>query len=184
MLARDNRPVADAKVRVRPAVWSDGDRIGEVHAASWTSGYVDFFEPEFLSAAARGRRTGWGRSLTRVLVPPNRVLVAEARDRVVAFSHAGPGLSDGAIAEIYGFYAHPSVWGSGAAVALMTATCAALSPEWSSVSLWTLHDAARARGFYEKVGFRTTGRAKVETFSDWLSTAQADQQVVEYGKRL
>ena len=43
------------------------------------------------------------------------------------------------------------------------------------VVLWTLQDAHRARSFYEKVGFRLTGREKREPLSNWLTGEAVEQ---------
>ena len=40
----------------------------------------------------------------------------------------------------------------------MTRTCAILAADWHEVILWTLRDAARARRFYEKTGYRASGQ--------------------------
>jgi GNAT superfamily N-acetyltransferase len=176
--------VTDLATRVRSAVPADAHAIGETHAAAWTAAYDHIFEASFLARAADGRRIGWPRALPNLLIAPSLVLVAERDGQVVAFAHAGPEPTDPVGAEIYGFYVHPAVWGTGIAANLMTHTCSALAHHKQGVVLWTLRDAGRARHFYEKVHFRTTGRERAESLSDWTSGISVERAAVEYTKSL
>ena len=65
----------------------------------------------------------------------------------------------GTVGEVYGFYLHPDAWGSGAAARLMSSSLDRLAErQFSSVVLWVLRDNPRARAFYEKAGWRASGR--------------------------
>lgn len=176
--------VADLGVRVRSAVQTDAGAIGETHAAAWTAAYDHIFEASFLARAADGRRVGWPQVLSGLLVAPSFVLVAECDGRVAGFAHAGPEPANPVAAEIFGFYVHPAVWGSGVADHLMTHTCSAFADDTSEVVLWTFRDAGRARRFYEKADFRTTGRERAESVSDWTSGVSVELPSVEYVKSL
>jgi len=176
--------VPDRRLRVRPAELADAAAIGETHAAAWTAAYDHIFDASFLARAADGRRVGWRQSLPVLLVAPSVVLVAECDGQVVGFAHAGPEPASPLAAEIFGFYVHPSLWGSGVADDLMTHTCSILADDRSEVVLWTFRDAGRARRFYEKAGFRTTGRTRAESLSDWTSGVSVERPAVEYLKSL
>jgi ribosomal protein S18 acetylase RimI-like enzyme len=176
--------VADLAVRVRSAVQTDAAAIGETHAAAWTTAYDHIFEASFLARAADGRRVGWRQSLPGLLVAPSFVLVAECDGRVMGFAHAGPEPANPGAAEIFGFYVHPAVWGSGVADHLMTHTCSVLADDTTEVVVWTFRDAARARRFYERADFRTTGRTRDEALSDWTSGVTVERPAVEYLKSL
>jgi ribosomal protein S18 acetylase RimI-like enzyme len=176
--------VADLAVRVRSAVQTDAGAIGETHAAAWTAAYGHIFEASFLTRAADGRRVGWRQSLPGLLVAPNFVLVAECDGLVVGFAHSGPEPANPAAGEIFGFYVHPSRWGLGIAAHLMTDACSVLAHDRTEVVLWTFRDAGRARRFYEKADFRTTGRTRAESLSDWTSGASVERPAVEYRKPL
>jgi hypothetical protein len=63
-------------------------------------------------------------------------------------------------------------------------TCSALAEEYSDVFPWTLRDAARARRFYEKVGYRATGNERAEPFTDWSTEVAVERPAVEYATRL
>jgi hypothetical protein len=66
----------------------------------------------------------------------------------------------------------------------MTHTCSVLADDTTEVVVWTLRDAGRARRFYEKADFRTTGRTKAEARSDWTSGVSVERPAVEYVKSL
>ena len=176
--------MGDRVLRVRKAVDADGMAIGEAHAAAWLAAYDHIFAPEFLVAAATSRRIGWPLAMSHQLAPPNVLLVGELDGRVVAFAHAAQLADRERVAEICGFYCHPEAWGSGIATSLMAQTRAALVPDFDRVILWTARDAHRARHFYEKVGFRVTGRERQEVLTDWSTGAAAEAPAVEYATPL
>ena len=69
--------------------------------------------------------------------------------------------------EVYGFYVHPSAWGTGAAPALMSRCEEFLRDEgYVSALLWVLRDNPRALAFYEKAGWHFTGRVSMFSPSD------------------
>jgi N-acetylglutamate synthase-like GNAT family acetyltransferase len=171
--------VGDAGIRVRNATAADGEDIGEAHAEAWIAAYDHIFDPEFLRTAAEGRRTGWPRSMHRLLAAPNILLVGEVDGRVMGFAHAAPS-PEARRAEVRGFYCHPDAWGTGVATQLMTQCLVALGGHAGEVFLWTPRDAHRARHFYEKVGFRATGQARAERLTDWVTSGVVECPAVEY----
>jgi N-acetylglutamate synthase-like GNAT family acetyltransferase len=176
--------VATRPIRIRAAVLEDADAIGETHAEAWTAAYDHIFERAFLNGAAESRRIGWRLSLPDLLLAPNVVLVAEHNGTVIGFAHANPETSDPFVGEIHAFYVHPDQWGSGVADSLMRQTCNALAADSQDVVLWTLRDAQRARHFYQKANFRTTGKERSESLSDWTSGTTVDKPAVQYAKTL
>ena len=98
------------------------------------------------------------------------------RAGIVGFGHVGSARADGAAGELYGFYVHPDAWGSGVAAAMMAAAVEhleSLAPR--RAVLWTLRDADRARAFYEKSGWVTSGQT--DTWEQYPERAVAE---VEY----
>jgi GNAT superfamily N-acetyltransferase len=176
--------IDESVANIRRAALADGHGIGETHAASWRAAYGHIFDALFLVRAAESRRIGWSTSLERLLGSPGFVLVAERDNVIVGFSHAGPDSRDRSAAEIYGFYTHPAVWGSGIATLLMVDTCSELADRWDEVMVWTLRDAGRARRFYEKAGFRATGEQTSETLTDWTTGERVERPAVEYSKSI
>jgi len=170
--------------RIRQAIQLDADGIGEAHAESWLAAYGHIFDAPFLSRSAESRRHGWKFSLPGMLTPPSLVLVADRDGRIVGFAMARPSNRGPSAGEVSGFYAHPDVWGTGIAMALMSETCAILAKGYTDVVVWTLRDAAQARRFYEKTGFRATGDEKSDSLSDWATGESVERPAVEYLKSL
>jgi GNAT superfamily N-acetyltransferase len=159
-----------AELFVRLATIDDGRAIGEVHAAAWQLGFGHMLGGEFLKRASAGRLNGWPYAIAHVLGLSNLVLLAGRDAHVLAFSQSGQPDDGGADLEVFAFYCHPVAWGTGIADALMHETCAVLSTAARRAVLWTPNEAHRARRFYERRGFRGTGRTRSEPLSDWQAT--------------
>jgi len=85
------------------------------------------------------------------------MLVAESVEGLKGFAHFGPAEKDRT--ELYSFYVDPSHWGDGTAVEMITGVQEILEAEGHrAVYLTTYGGVSRARRFYEKMGFRETGR--------------------------
>jgi GNAT superfamily N-acetyltransferase len=162
----------------------DGAGIGEAHAASWEAAYGHIFDADFLARAAASRRVVWPHSLPRLVVEPQFVLVVELDGRIVGFANGGPDGRGRDVGEIYGFYTHPDIWGTGVATTLMQEACSKLVPDFDRVVVWTLRDAPQARRFYEKAGFRVTGGEEDQPLSDWTSGEVVERPAVEYVRSL
>jgi len=170
-------------IEVRDADIDDADAIATAHIDGWRAGYRGVVPDEYLDAEefASSRRDRW-RSWTWQQIPESRLFVVSLQGRVVGFGHAGPehvvahgiespdsepGNEDGTRGEIYGFYLHPTAWGSGGAGALMSRCEEFLRDEgFASATLWVLRDNPRARAFYEKAGWLATGKESLFTPSE------------------
>ena len=164
-------------IEVRDAVIDDADALATAHIDSWRGAYRGLVPDEYLDADAFAttRRDQW-RAWTWQSDIGSRLFVATIHERVAGFGHAGPEIpgseatepvaTESVVArgEIYGFYLHPSAWGSGAAGALMSRCEEFLRDEgFATAILWAPRDHPRARAFYEKAGWHATG--KESTFS-------------------
>ena len=170
-------------IEVRDADIDDADAIATAHIDGWRAGYRGVVPDEYLDAEefASSRRDRW-RSWSWQQIPESRLFVVTLQGRVVGFGHAGPeqvvahgiespesepGDGDEARGEIYGFYLHPTAWGSGGAGALMSRCEEFLRDEgFTSATLWVLRDNPRARAFYEKAGWLATGKESLFTPSE------------------
>ncbi len=176
----------DAPVLLREATAADAASIGDVHAEAWRVAYRDLFEPRWLERFVAKRREQWQRRLASPAFAKATLLVAVRGDQVSAFAYFGPhGLmsavqgpvspghdSDG---EIYGFYAHPTVWGTGIAGTLMDGAWDVLMDHgYPAVRLWTLAGANRARRFYTRFGFEETGASRERDFGDGLPVLELE----------
>jgi ribosomal protein S18 acetylase RimI-like enzyme len=150
----------------------------------------------------RSRRANWHAWTWRAYGSErSELFVVEVDEHVVGFGHAGPervelaveaddqtddesdGTPDGVTAtpigwsetrgEVFGFYVHPHAWGSGAATVLMHACTAYLRADgFAEAVLWVLRDNPRARGFYEKAGWRPSGES-----GEWAGPVSVDGPV-------
>lgn len=152
---------------VRVATKTDGPAIGEAHGEAWRVAYQQLFTEEFLAEAVRDRRTRWSRLLSEGALNGLLLVVEDESASVVGFHHSGPGEDDLFDAEVYGFYLHPEHWGSGAAEVLMSEGLATQrNGGASNCNLWTHEGGDRARAFYERTGWRLTGRTRTHDFGD------------------
>jgi GNAT superfamily N-acetyltransferase len=156
--------VTSNSVVVRTPKPEDAAQVGEAHAKAWEEGYSQLFAPVVLTELADARRSLW----SHIFIDPSfdfeSMLVAERAGEVVGYSHFGDGSETDTEGEVFGFYAHPKVWGTGVSTVLMNASLERLrGRSFSGVMLWTLVGAGRARAFYEKCGFTLTGRERTGT---------------------
>lgn len=172
---------------VRAAVRDDADGIADVQVASWRAGYAHVFPESILYAddfdsTRRTFWTGWR------FAPGHRIAVAVTDDtdrpRVVGFSSYGPERERArgftGRGEVWAFYLHPDVWGSGAASDLMLHTEDRLRAEgFDEAVLWVLDDNPRARAFYGKFGWTASGITA--DFDDYCEVRVPE---VEYRKTL
>ena len=157
-------------VSVRSADAGDFTRIASVHVDTWRGAYRgmvpdatldNLYLPEFearwaerLALGARGEVT-W---------------VVEESGAVAGFLACGPyrdePLSVGNV-EIYGLYVLPEAWGTGCGKALLHHCLLHLQDRGArQVLLWVLEGNARARRFYERLGFCPDGTSKVRPRGD------------------
>lgn len=155
------------EVTIRAGVRGDADGITDVQVASWRAGYAHVFPESVLYAgdfdgSRRRFWTGWR------FAPGHRLAVATIADgdgdgeRVVGFVSLGPERERArgftGRGEIWAFYLHPEVWGSGIADRLIEHAHERLLAEgFVEAVLWVLDDNPRARRFYERHGWAATG---------------------------
>ncbi|MGW7025640.1 N-acetyltransferase family protein [Streptomyces xanthophaeus] len=161
-------------IEVRHAAPSDGDALGEIHAAAWEAVYAPFFAPGFAGPAVRSRRTRWH---ARLVEGEGTILLAERDGRPLAMSWSLPSATRPGLAEICSFFGHPDGWGSGIAAALMARTLTGLRDEgFSRVHLWTLRDTPQSRRFYDKSGFTEAGATRPHDFGDGNPLTQVEYE--------
>lgn len=152
------------QLHIRDAVRRDADEIAATHIASWRAAYTHIFPSSIFDAPDfdRSRIEMW-RDWTHSPTADRRLVVAVGDDRVVGFAHTGlrddSGSDEGRrCGELFGFYAHPDVWGTGVARSMMNAALHSLGHLGvDRAVVWTFGEAGRARAFYEKAGWSLTG---------------------------
>ena len=154
---------------IRAATRADADGITDVQVASWRAGYAHVFPESVLYAADfdSSRRQFWN---AWRFAPGHRLAVAvtpsgdsdEGGEQIVGFSSYGPERERArgftGRGEVWAFYLHPDVWGSGLADDLMDHTETRLKAEgFDTIVLWVLKDNPRARAFYARREWEPTG---------------------------
>lgn len=147
---------------IRYADITDAKTLGEIHALSWKEAYKGIIGAEILEAITPERREvyfrralteGWEEDglICRDGKPAGLISMGKSRDEDCKMNFG----------EIRGLYLHPLYWEMGLGRELMEWGMKELkSRGYSGISLWVLEGNLRARGFYEKMGFRYDGTVK------------------------
>jgi ribosomal protein S18 acetylase RimI-like enzyme len=159
-------------MKIRRATVDDALELARVHADSWRAAYLDRFEYDwrercFREALDRGvEETYLVRSGVQVV---GFLTLGAARD---------PDLDAERTGEIWGIYVSPDAWRRGIGRALEGKAERILrSRGYEDAVLWVLEGNARARRFYEAMGFAPDGESRE---MDWGAPLRA----VRYAKHL
>jgi GNAT superfamily N-acetyltransferase len=152
---------------VRPAVPEDVDAVADVHVRSWRWAYADLLPDDLLAGLrAEDRVPQWQRRIESA-DPGRALLLADMDGAVVGFVAVGAGreqVGGPEVGELMAIYVVPAVAGTGTGRALHDAGLAWLMDRgFNHARLWVLSSNARARGFYERMGWRADGETRVET---------------------
>jgi GNAT superfamily N-acetyltransferase len=134
---------------IRAARADDLDPVVDVFLACWTTSYAAFDPP----AMDRDRAT----ALWRAALAASTAFVADD-DAVVGVARCSV-----ADARVDSLYVHPHAQGGGLGARLLEACVDQLRGAGArTASLWVFAPNAPARAFYERQGWRPTGRERVE----------------------
>ena len=140
--------------------------VARLQVISWQSAYAGIIPAGHLAAMSAAERAARHRG--RLAAPGPRAvdLLAERDGAAVGWASCGPTRDDdldpATTGEIRAMYADPAAWSTGVGAALMSACLEHLTDAgFRAVTLWVLEDNARARGFYERWGFRADGARQV-----------------------
>lgn len=156
-------PGAPPGVAVRAATLADVATIVDVQLAGWRVGYRDIVPATFLASLHRHRdEDRWRR---RLADPAAATLVAGRGGRVEGFAVHGPsrdpdrrGGAPRPAWELYALYVDPAAWRAGIGRRLLTRVIAdSAGLDGRPLLLWVLEQNARARAFYERLGFAADG---------------------------
>ena len=148
-------------MEVRRATEDDAEGIARVHIETWQIAYAHAFPADALAALSGtldDRTERWRRN-TRT----SDVFVAVDDGELIGFASCGPSRDEAGSGELYGLYAAPARWGTGAGRALIECVERELAERYETATLWVLDDNPRARRFYEAAGWRLDGAQKVDT---------------------
>lgn len=174
----DDRPAPDQRAG-RP---QDAAVLASVLAEAFET-YRDWAPEGWNPLVELGDQQVWG-FRERLSLPDYWALIAEVDGGAVAYVVLRQGLT---IAEprqqvpgaghIWHLFVRPAWWGTGLASRLLgEAVAEARRRKYAELSLWTPRDNARARAFYEREGWRATGRTRY--------APDLDFEVLEYRRSL
>ena len=145
----------------REAMVEDAAAIARVWVAAWQTAYAGLMPAEYLAGLnAETAVPVFERSLR---VDPSVLVLEEGRD-IRGFSAYGASRDPGAgpqTGEVIAINLHPASWRRGLGRELLHETQQRLRARgFSEATLWVLHRNARARQFYEALGWRLDGVEK------------------------
>ncbi len=145
----------------RDAVLEDGPAIGRVWVEAWRSAYAGLMPEDYL--AGLDATAGLPR-VERALRDRPSILVLEWQGSIVGFSRCGASRDADArphTGEVMAINLIPSCWRRGLGRVLLGETLQRLRHGgYGEATLWVLDGNARARQFYEALGWRLDGGAE------------------------
>jgi ribosomal protein S18 acetylase RimI-like enzyme len=131
-----------------------------LHRAVARFAYADIFPPEAPPPTYEEDLARWQDWLGPDWEQGRRAHVALTGPTLVGVVLAGPDPDDPRLGHIARLYVDPSCWGVGVGTLLYRAAVADLTErEFPAATLWVLEANRRARDWYERLGWRTTGSA-------------------------
>jgi ribosomal protein S18 acetylase RimI-like enzyme len=138
-------------IEVRRADADDAAAIAHVIVESWRSGYRGIVPDEVLAKLSVEERARLWRGI--LSERKGAAFVASRDSEVVGTAHAGPG-SDAGTFELFCIYVLEEEWGNGVGARLLQSVIGeARKSAAVKITAWVLLDNARARRFYERMGF-------------------------------
>jgi GNAT superfamily N-acetyltransferase len=175
--ADSGAPCTCAGYSIRKAKPADAMAIATVYVRSWQAAYPGLVPQPFLDSLTPERQLGpWQTILVSPRSPVGGALVlVTGEERVIGFASFGPtrdeDIEDEHVAEVMTLYLDPSVWSEGAGAMLLKESVEELARVgYRLATLWVLETNARARGFYEHMGWRPDGVSKLHDWNAFVAT--------------
>lgn len=150
-------------VRLRWATEADAEAGARLHVDCWREAYRPLVDPGLLEAQLADLPSWVQRWRDTATVPR---LLAEADEGLVGFAVAGPATEPDAPEPevLFAAYVRAARLGTGLGSALVHGVLG----DWPAY-LWVLEDNARARAFYDKLGFAFDGRRqRFDPLDAWM----------------
>ncbi len=142
-------------MRVVRATVEDAERCFGIARAAAVAGFQNVFQPGLYEFPDDAIRADWFSALTD---PDGETYIAFEDDEAVGVVSVGHGV-------LQTLYVMPEFWSRGIGSALHDLALVRLrQTNVQEARLWTLTENLRARAFYEKRGWRLTGRTRVVPF--------------------
>ena len=143
-----------AEVTVRPAGIDDAEGFVRAHESAWDATIGAIVGRPLQELAPLEQRVARFRATFAQPPPGAGAWVAERDGEIV-------GVAVRLAAELRDLYVVPDAWGTGAAGALMKAALDAIRADGAAeATLWVGEANARARRFYEREGWESTGETR------------------------
>ncbi|MBO9624967.1 MAG: GNAT family N-acetyltransferase [Microbacterium sp.] len=154
------------QLTIREGRLDDADGVARVHVRSWRAAYRGLMDQQILdSLSVEERAANWRRFITDPLPTTIALLVAERDGEVVGWTSFGAGRdADGSTdGEVYGIYADPDSWSTGAGHALLEEAERRMADAGHTRAyLWVLDGNERADAFYARHGWVADGATKAD----------------------
>jgi ribosomal protein S18 acetylase RimI-like enzyme len=160
---------------VAAATWDDGvvevvvrlaDRgsaaeLAGLHRAAAHTGFAHIFPLDAPPPSYEEDLARWEYWLGPDWEHGRRAHVAVADGDTVGVVLTGPDPDEPALGHLARLYVHPAWWGRGVGTRLHVAALGDLTDRgFSEATLWVLEANSRARGWYERLGWKPTGKRK------------------------
>jgi ribosomal protein S18 acetylase RimI-like enzyme len=156
-------------LHLRRAHQGDARGIARVHVETWRAAYSDLIPNAYLDALSVDQREEWWAKELNLLPADRHPWVAETREGIVGFAVVGAARDEDAavsVGEVYAIYVLPECWERGVGRTLLShAERDLIEHGYAEAVLWVLADNARARSFYELLGWRLDGATKPASFA-------------------
>lgn len=174
------------RVSIRAAVAQDGAQVGEVFALACTHAYGGILPAGFMRRYRPEPQAATWADRIEALDDGHSIQVAALDDVIVGFAHVGPAddsseAPEGA-GEVFHLFVRPALARRSVGSSLMTACLAWFAARrCRQAVLWVFEENSTARHFYESVGWRFGGTARLEP---WLRTMGIDVMECRYDIRV
>ncbi len=148
---------------VRLARIEDAPAIAKIHIKTWQCAYRGQIPDDFLDQLSVEKRTQVWQERLADENSKIKTLVAEREGVIIGFCSIGPNREIDGIGELMALYVDQDFFGQGVGSALNEAGLKYLKDHgFNKATLWVLETNDPAKKFYEKQGWRTDGKTKID----------------------
>jgi ribosomal protein S18 acetylase RimI-like enzyme len=150
------------------ATTADAAALRDLHVLTWAHTNAPLVPQEFQAhRLSQHRVRDWRELIAAQAAQGGGVLVARSGPELVGFCQYGPSPDEEdrgvAVGHIHRLYIHPGAQGRGVGRALLEHAVNRLSSTGArDLTLWVLENDPRARGFYERLGWRPDGTRRFD----------------------
>jgi ribosomal protein S18 acetylase RimI-like enzyme len=154
------------KIVIREATEKDFEGIATVRVKGWQSAYRGQMPDSYLDNLSIEKDTQGLIERNKNPDPTKKTFVAELDNKIIGFVVAGNPRDEDVspeTGEVYAIYVLPEFQGKSAGSRLINAAIVFLIKNgYKKAALWVLETNIKARTWYEKKGWKTDGKTKVE----------------------